>query len=150
LPGWAHAIGAWFLKPLVLSLFLGGSVLLFVLGLIGLPMVLTRMPADFFSRPERRRLGLAEQLRPFWFIVLRGLKNALGYVLLALGLVMLFLPGPGLLTIFVALFLLDFRGKRRLQRWIVSRPVVHRPINTLRRRVGRPELELPVPSASPS
>jgi hypothetical protein len=143
-PAWAQDFTAWLLQPLVLTLLVGTSVLLFVLSLIGLPMVLTRMPADFFSRPERRRLKLSERRRPFWFIVLRTLKNALGGLLVALGLLMLFVPGQGLLTIFMALFLLDFPGKRRLQRWVISRPAVHRPVNALRRRAGRPPLELPV------
>lgn len=144
LPHWAQAVSAWILQPVVLTLLAAASVLLFALSLIGLPIVLTRMPTDFFSRPERRRLRLDERRRPFWFVVLRTLKNALGAVLLVLGLAMLVMPGQGLITIFVALFLLDFPGKRRLQRRIISHPAVHRPVNALRRRRGRPALELPV------
>jgi hypothetical protein len=143
LPEWVHALAAWMLHPLALSLLVGGSVLLFVSSLIGLPIVLTRMPADFFSRPERHRLHLTATTRPIWLIVLHGLKNVLGALLVLLGLLMLVIPGQGLLTIFVALFLLDFPGKRRLQRWVISRPAVHRPVNALRRRNGRPPLELP-------
>jgi hypothetical protein len=143
LPDWAQAVAAWMMEPIVLTVLASASVLLFVLSMVGLPVVLARMPTDFFSRPERRRLRLDERQRPFWFVVLRTLKNALGSVLLVLGLVMLVVPGQGLITIFVALFLLDFPGKRRLQRWIVSRPAVHRPVNAIRRRTGRPPLELP-------
>jgi len=143
LPDWAQAVAAWMMEPIVLTVLASASVLLFVLSVIGLPLILARMPTDFFSRPERRRLRLDERRRPFWFVVLRTLKNALGSVLLVLGLVMLVLPGQGLITIFVALFLLDFPGKRRLQRWIVSRPAVHRTVNAIRRRTGRPPLELP-------
>lgn len=127
----------------MLTLLVSTSVLLFALSLIGLPLFLTHMPTDFFTRPERRRLRLADRKRPFWFIVLRSLKNALGAVLVVLGLVMLVVPGQGLLTVFAALFLLDFPGKRWLQRWAISRPAVHRPVNALRRRTGRPPLELP-------
>lgn len=143
LPAWAQALAEWLLQPVVLTLLAGLSALLFVMSVIGLPMVLTRMPADFFSRPERRRLRLSERRRPLWFVVLRTLKNLLGAVLLLLGLAMLAMPGQGLVTIFVSLFLLDFPGKRRLQRWIISRPLVHRPINALRRRARRSPLELP-------
>jgi hypothetical protein len=143
LPEWVQAVAGWMLQPLVLTVLVSTSAVLFVLSVIGLPMILTRMPTDFFSRPERRRLQLAERDRAFRFVVLRGLKNALGGVLLLLGLLMLVVPGQGLVTIFVALFLLDFPGKRRLQRWIISRLVVHRPVNALRRRAGRPALELP-------
>jgi multisubunit Na+/H+ antiporter MnhG subunit len=143
LPNWAQPLAGWMLQPWVLTLLLIGSALLFVLSLIGLPLVLTRMPADFFSRPERRRLALADRKRPIWFMVLIVARNILGAVLLVLGVLMLFLPGQGLLAIFAALFLLDFPGKRRLQRWIISRPAVHRPVNALRRRAGRAPLELP-------
>jgi hypothetical protein len=145
LPDWAQAAVDWVLQPIVLTLLISTSVVLFLLSLIGLPLILTRMPTDFFSRPERRRLKLAERKRPFWFVVFRSLKNALGSILLLLGLIMLVVPGQGLVTIFVALFLLDFPGKRRLQRWIISRRVVHRPVNALRRRAGRLPLELPAP-----
>lgn len=143
LPGWAQPVAGWMLRPAVLTLLLVGSALLFVLSLIGLPLVLTRMPADFFSRPERRRLDLADRKRPPWFVALTVARNVLGGILLVLGVLMLFLPGQGLLAIFASLFLLDFPGKRRLQRWIISRPAVHGPVNALRRRAGRPPLELP-------
>lgn len=150
LPKLAHDLAGWVMQPMVLTLLAGASVLLFVLSLIGLPLVLARMPSDFFSRPERRRLRLDERARPFWFVLLRGMRNALGVVLLALGLLMLIVPGQGLLTIFVALLLIDFPGKYRLQRWVFSRPAVHRPANALRRRFRRPPLELPVrPTTDP-
>lgn len=142
LPDWVLALTTWLLQPLVLTVLVGSSGLLFVLSMIGLPLALTRMPTDFFSRPERRRITLAERRRPFWFVVLRGLKNGLGGLLLLLGVVMLVVPGQGLLTVFAALFLLDFPGKRRLQRWIISRRPVSRAVNAIRRRAGRPPLEL--------
>jgi hypothetical protein len=131
------------LQPWVLTFLVSTSLLLFALSLVGLPLILKRMPADFFSRPERRRLRLAERDRPFWFIIFRSLKNVLGCVLLTFGLLMLLVPGQGLVTIFVALFLIDFPGKRRLQRWVISRPAVYRAVNALRRRGGSPPLELP-------
>lgn len=149
LPNWAYAFLAWTVRPAVLATLIGASIALFVMSLIGLPFFLTRLPADFFSRPERRRLRLAEHRRPFVFVLVRGLKNLLGAVLLIVGVLMVFTPGPGLLTIFAALFLVDFPGKHRLQRWIISRPAVHRPINALRKRARRLPLNLPeaVPGA---
>ena len=68
-------------------------------------------------------------------------KNGLGVVLLAAGIAMLVLPGQGLLTLVVALILLDFPGKRRLQRRIVYAPRVLAALNALRRRAGREPLE---------
>jgi hypothetical protein len=144
LPDWAQAAFAWLLQPVVLAALAAGSVLLFIGGVVGVRVVLTRMPADFLTRAERRRAGVRPPRRPLWVMALRAAKNALGGVLFVLGVVMLVAPGPGLVTILVALFLLDFPGKRKLQRWILARPGVHRRINAVRHRAGRPPLELPI------
>ena len=53
---------------------------------------------------------------------------------------MLVLPGQGLLTLLVGFLLVDAPGKYRLERWLVSRKAVLRPINWLRRRKGRQPL----------
>ena len=143
-PDWAQAVADWLMQPIVLAVLGSTSVLLFVLSLVGLPLIVNRLPTDFFSRPERRRRTSFERDRPFWFVLCRSLKNVLGCALLLLGVLMLFAPGQGLLTVFVALLLIDYPGKRRLQRWIVSRPAVHRPLNALRRRAGRPPLDVPL------
>jgi len=64
-------------------------------------------------------------------------KNLLGCVIIVAGIVMLVLPGQGILTILAGIMLLDFPGKYRLLRWIVARPQVLRTLNWLRRRAGR-------------
>jgi hypothetical protein len=73
------------------------------------------------------------------------LKNIVGAILLVLGIGMFVLPGQGVLTVIVALGLLDFPGKRRLQRRLVSAGPILRAINALRARAGRPRLELDTP-----
>jgi hypothetical protein len=67
-------------------------------------------------------------------------KNLLGYIFVVAGIFMLVLPGQGLLTIFVGIMFLNFRGKYELERWIVSRAPVLRSINWIRRRAGRAPL----------
>jgi hypothetical protein len=64
------------------------------------------------------------------------LKNLLGIVLLLAGIAMLVLPGQGLITMFVSLTLLNFPGKYRLERWVISQGVVFRSINWIRQRRG--------------
>lgn len=119
---------------------MGLGVVLLVLGvasLIALPVLLARIPSDHFVAPPKAvRAGSLQ-----WFG--RIFKNVFGAVLLLLGIVMLVLPGQGLLTIIGALVLLDFPGKRRLERWLVLRPKVLRSLNRLRARVGRPPFEQP-------
>ncbi len=67
-------------------------------------------------------------------------KNALGYLFVLMGIAMLVLPGQGILTIMIGVTLLDFPGKYRLERWLVSRRPVLRSINWLRRCAGREPL----------
>lgn len=57
---------------------------------------------------------------------------------------MLFTPGPGVLTILIGVMLLNFPGKRRLERKLVERPRVLEAINRLRARFGKAPLILEV------
>jgi hypothetical protein len=78
----------------------------------------------------------------------RILKNVAGAAAVFLG-VMLSLPGipgPGALLILLGVSLVDFPGKRRLERWLVSRPKILNTINRLRQRYGRPPLILEQPA----
>lgn len=112
---------------------------LFVVGVL-----VVRMPADWFA--GQRRPVPSTPLR--WFG--RILKNVLGWMLVAAGLVMAIplVPGQGLLTIAIGVSLVEFPGKWRLERAIVFRPRVLATINRLRARYGRPPL-VP-PGAGPS
>jgi len=71
------------------------------------------------------------------------LKNILGLLLLVVGVAMLALPGPGLLTALVALSLLDFPGKRNLILMIVRRRRVRRSIDWIRRKAKQPPIVIP-------
>jgi len=70
-------------------------------------------------------------------------KNALGVALLIVGLLLLVLPGQGLLTLIAAVSLLDFPGKRQLERRLMSRPKVLHALNRFRQRAGRSPLRSP-------
>jgi hypothetical protein len=67
-------------------------------------------------------------------------KNLLGALLLVAGILMLVLPGQGILTILAALALLDFPGKRHIEMSILHIPMLLRSINWLRRRAGQAPL----------
>ena len=68
----------------------------------------------------------------------------LGLALIALGLLLSGpgIPGQGLLTIVIGLILLDYPGKRKLERRLAARPVVLRAINRVRTRFRRPPMKL--------
>ena len=69
-------------------------------------------------------------------------KNLLGWVVILLGIAMLVLPGQGILTIVIGMILINFPGKYRLERWIITRDSVLRAINAIRKRSGRAPLEI--------
>lgn len=82
----------------------------------------------------------SEHLRPSWKRRLMKVgKNILGVILVILGFGMSLpgVPGQGLLTMFIGLVLVDFPGKRAIERRIIARPAIFETCNRLRRRFGR-------------
>ncbi len=114
---------------------------MFGLALLAVPVLVTRIPTDYFAHPQRSDAKYPRRylwFRWIWLIV----KNVIGLALLVLGALMLVLPGQGLLTILLGLTLLDFPGKFKMQRWIVSRKSVFESINWIREKRGKPPLTL--------
>lgn len=115
------------------------SVFTFVGTLILVPVLVVRLPANYFAYPGRRRhpwLTVHPILR---FLLLVG-KNMLGVILMSAGILMLVLPGQGILTILIGLTLIDFPGKFIFERWLVTRPAVLKSVNWLRQKAGRQPL----------
>ena len=132
-----HAVG--------LSVLGFASGAAFVGGLVALPWLVARIPADYFvdrRRPPPRRLTTGEPRHPAAAWTLRIGRNVAGVALIAAGAAMLVLPGQGVLTILAGLMLTDLPGKRRLERAVARRPLVLRALNSLRRRRGVPPLRL--------
>lgn len=118
------------------------SAVLFVLGLVLAPLAIVLLPSDFFVRsPEQRR----RRRTPLGWTLL-VVRNALGLVLLVVGVLLLFLPGQGFLTLFLGLLVADFPGKRRVVLACLGQPRVRRALGALRDRFGRPPLLLPDPT----
>lgn len=109
--------------------------------LLAIPWVVSRLPADYFDHTRRERWQSSSEA-PLPALLLGLAKNLLGVILVVLGVVMLFIPGQGLLTILIGLLLMNFPGKYRLERWLVHRPGVLRSLNWLRSRRGRPPFRL--------
>ena len=105
------------------------------------PLVVQRLPADYFSDP--RRHSLREQGGGVGQWLFTAMKNLLGAFLVTLGLLMLVTPGQGLVTLLAGLLLMNFPGKYRLERAVVSYEGVMRALNWFRRRQGRPPFEPP-------
>ena len=118
------------------------SIVGVIATLIGVPWVVTRLPRDYFSRPQRA-VWRESSDEPVFALVLGVLKNLLGLLLVILGFVMLVTPGQGLLTLLTGLLLMNFPGKYQFERWLVLRPGVLRGLNWLRRRREQAPFDAP-------
>lgn len=119
------------------------SILMFIGSLIAVPWIVVKLPDDYFAQSKRRPPTEYSQHRAIRLLILIA-KNVLGGVLLVAGIAMLVLPGQGLLTILMGIMLLDFPGKWRLEKYIVSRPAILRTMNWLRAKKGRKPLKIKV------
>ena len=128
--GWHLAVGAtaFAVVSAVASLFVVGYVL-------------ARLPADYFVNPAARRREVARH--PVLAGALFVGRNLLGYFLIVLGAILSLpgVPGQGLLTILMGVMLIDFPGKFRAERWLVTRRPVLAGVNRLRVKFGSPPLQ---------
>jgi hypothetical protein len=115
------------------------TTITFMATLIVVPLLVVRIPSDYFSRTRRRHKLWANHHPAVRAMLLIG-KNALGYIFVVAGIIMLVLPGQGIFAILIGIMLLNFPGKYQLERWIVARRPVLRSINWLRQRAGRAPL----------
>jgi hypothetical protein len=124
------------------GLWLGiGISLVLAIGSIALvAYVVIHWPADHF---KAHLPGVGVPVEPT-HPVARAAKNVGGFLLILLGLVMALpgIPGQGILTMIVGLTMLDFPGKRGLERRLIGRPHILHALNRLRARFGRAPLEM--------
>jgi hypothetical protein len=128
----------WSLALVGFGVFVVGSVG----GLVVVSVLLVRLPATYFRHDRPRDLWVDRHPLVRWTGLI--LKNLLGVVVVSLGVVLSMpgVPGPGILTILLGVMLLDFPGKRRLERWLIARRPVLETVNRLRTRYGRPPFDL--------
>ncbi len=123
------------------------SAATFLISLATLPWLVARIPADYFAHRKRHATPLKQRHPVIRLLLLIG-KNLLGAILLAGGLVMLFVPGQGLLTMAMGLLLLDYPGKYALERRIAGQHSVLSGLNWLRAKAGAPPLVIDHPDAA--
>ncbi len=120
------------------------SLISLILSIACLPTLIARLPSDyFFNQRKTARWGHPRHL------ILFGLKNLFGLTLLLVGLLLLFLPGQGLLTILIGLMLMNYPGKSRLEQKIVRIPGVLASLNWARGRHNMTPLSLERPTGQP-
>ena len=111
------------------------SVFTFLVSLILVPIICARIPANYFHssrQPEAR----FRRLHPLAYIIMWAVKNFISIILICGGLLMLVLPGQGILTILIGVGVADFPGKYKLEKKLVSLPGVLKAINWVRKKAG--------------
>jgi hypothetical protein len=125
-------------SPVTLLIALGVWLVATAATLAIAAMIVVRLPPTYFSEDSAThgvRVGS-------WRSPRHVARNALGVVLVALGLAMAIpgIPGQGLLTVLIGLMLVDFPGRRRVEKALVRRPGILIAINRMRARFGHPPL----------
>ena len=117
------------------------SVSLLIISIAVIPWIVIKIPQNYFH--EHYRVRAAKQSNhPIMAQFFTGLKNVIGFLFVVLGVLMLVLPGQGILTILMGLFMMNFPGKYRLERKIVSAPKVLQSLNWIRAKANKPPLML--------
>lgn len=107
-----------------------------VLAAILLPVVVSRLPVDYFNGGT----PLFKTSHPGLFII----RNVIGGFLVLIGFVMLILPGQGVLTILAGLIVMDFPGKKRIEVFIAHNALVFRSLNWIRSKNKKPPFDPPI------
>lgn len=116
------------------------SIITFVISIVVIPLVISKLPAEYFLPSHRQHASSSFGLRSKSILVL---KNILGAILVCAGFLMFFIPGQGLLTMIIGLGLMNFPGKYEMERKLVSRPAVLKSMNWIRNKAGVTDLLTP-------
>lgn len=118
------------------------GVLTMLLTAIAIPLVVSRLPADYLVNDQAGRDGSesGNRARRIGLVIV---KNFFGWLMILAGIVMLIAPGQGLMAIFVGLTLINFPGKRRLLRALLRRPAIYRFANWIRAKCGVARMKSP-------
>ena len=131
----------WFSDHPGLLIGLGASsILIFIISILGISWFVAQIPEDYFLSSKRKPSKWQEQKPILRLAVLFG-KNIIGVSLIIGGLLMLVLPGQGLLTIVTGLLLINYPGKYKLEQKLVAIPSVFRALNWIRVKANKPPLK---------
>lgn len=112
-----------------------------VATLIIVPLVVIKIPADYFRREGEHPQLFGNYPAPLRLTLLLA-KNLLGLCLVIMGAAMLVQPGQGMIVILIGVLLLDFPGKEKIERWLISRGPILKFANWFRRKWQKAPLTL--------
>jgi hypothetical protein len=119
------------------------SIITFIVTTFIVPLFIILLPYDYFTNEEKIRRFY--KMSPVLLLMLMVLKNILGIIFILTGVVLLVLPGQGLLTILLGVLLLDFPYKRTVELKVIGEAHVLSGINWIRKKFGKEPLLVPKP-----
>ena len=126
-------------------LFLLGSLSIFILiiSVFMMVLIISFLPEDYFKSENRNLISSVQNSRyPLLKLLVLITKNFFGVLLLLSGILMLVLPGQGILTIITGLVFMDYPGKYKFERKLLRQKGVINSINWIRSRLGKPPLKV--------
>ena len=140
-----HSFIQWFANHPEVLIGMGiSSIFIFLISILGISWFIAQIPEDYFLRSKRQPSKWREQKPVLRFVVMFG-KNLIGLSLIIGGLLMLVLPGQGLLTIVTGLLLVNYPGKYKLEQKLSSMPSIFRALNWIRLKAKKPPLQRKAP-----
>jgi len=116
-----------------------GSFFFFVVSIASVSFIVARIPVDYFTI-DGHQYFLRRKHHPILHILIASMKNLLGFMLLVLGIIMLFTPGQGILSILFGLMIMNYPGKFNLECSIMRRPLIFNAVNAMREKQHQPPL----------
>lgn len=126
-------------------LFLLGSLSIFILiiSVFMMVLIISFLPEDYFKSENRNLISSVQNSRyPLLKLLILIIKNLFGILLLLSGILMLVLPGQGLLTIITGLVFMDYPGKYKFERKLLRQKGVINSINWIRSLLSKPLLKI--------
>ena len=126
-------------------LFLLGSLSIFILiiSVFMMVIIISFLPEDYFKSENRNLISSVQNSRyPLLKLLVLITKNFFGILLLLSGILMLVLPGQGILTIITGLVFMDYPGKYKFERKLLKQKGVINSINWIRSRLSKPSLKI--------
>ena len=108
------------------------STIFFIISLFFIPYLALVIPKDYFKKSSAKHSN----------IMVLFIRNILGIVILLIGVLLLFMPGPGMLVILISFILMEFPYKKKIELWFIKKTKLLEIINKIRKNKNKPEIEL--------
>jgi hypothetical protein len=127
-----------------LLLLLGSlSIFILIISVFMMVLIISFLPEDYFKSENRNLISSVQNSHyPLLKLLVLITKNFFGVLLLLSGILMLVLPGQGILTIITGLVFMDYPGKYKFERKLLRQKGVINSINWIRSLLNKPSLKV--------